>query len=70
MAFYRVKPEKIGHINLMPLKKIINQNMRGLLTMSSLCTANSFIPDDTDIQEACPEFLILDVDVAKDEEID
>ena len=38
--------------------------------MFSLCTASSFIPDDTDIQEACPEFLILDVDVVEDEEID
>ena len=38
--------------------------------MSSLCTASSFIPDDIDIQEACPEFLILDVDVVEDEEID
>ena len=36
--------------------------------MFSLCTASSSIPDDTDIQKACLEFPILDVDVA--EEID
>ena len=38
--------------------------------MFSLCTASSFIPDDIGIQEACPEFLILDVDVVEDEEIE
>ena len=38
--------------------------------MFSLCTASSFIPDDTDIQEACPEFLLLDVNVAEDKKWD
>ena len=38
--------------------------------MFSLCTASSFIPDDTEIQEAWPEFLILDVDAAENAEID
>ena len=51
-------------------KTIKNLNIQGLLTMLSLCTASSFIPDDTVIHEACPEFLILDVDVAEDEDID
>ena len=38
--------------------------------MFSLRTVSLFIPDETDIQEASPKFLILDVDVAEDEEID
>ena len=44
--------------------------LKAQITLLEGKEANPFIPDETDRQDACPEILILDEDIADDEEID